>query len=151
MLNKIHELVDGIVYTRDVPKEAEELAKQTNAVIIVGGSDDLMYCYGSDSYLTDYVEHSYGWDGETFEEIDDKQLEDEANQLGLEIFWCGSNRNGEIEEYNIEKSGAFSYKVKDGIEFKNFIVYENDKKEEVYCTGIIIELPVDFKICKEEE
>jgi hypothetical protein len=43
--------------------------------------------------------------------------------------------------------GAFSYKVKEGINFKNFTVYEDFEKygEEVYCTGIIIELPNGFE------
>ncbi len=38
----------------------------------------------------------------------------------------------------------------EGINFKDFIVYEDaDKKDDVYCTGIIIELPEDFKSSKE--
>ena len=53
----------------------------------------------------------------------------------------------EIENYDIKKMGAFSYKVKEGINFKNFTVYEDFEKygEEVYCTGIIIELPKSFE------
>ena len=34
----------------------------------------------------------------------------------------------EIEDYDIKKMGAFSYKVKEGIKFKNFIVYEDFEK-----------------------
>ena len=52
MLKKIKELCDGIEYSRHIPDEAEALAKDYNIVVIVGGSDDLMYCYGADSYLT---------------------------------------------------------------------------------------------------
>ena len=146
-MEKLYEMVNGIEYTIHIPKEAEQYAKQNNMVVIVGGSDDLMYCYGADSYLTSYCEHCYGWDGDDLIDIDDKQLEKEAEQLGLEIYWCGliEGTNKRIEDYSVEKSGAFSYKVKDGIEFKNFIVYEDEKHDEVYCTGIIIKLPDNFK------
>ena len=92
MLKELYKLLDGIEYTRDVPKEAEQLAKENGYVIIVGGSDNLMYCYGADSYLTDYIEHDYGWDGDTLTNIEDKCLENEAKQLGLEIYWCGAIR-----------------------------------------------------------
>jgi len=152
MIQKLYKLLNGIEYTRDVPEEAKQIAKENGFVIIVGGSDDLMYCYGADSYLTDYIEHGYGWDGDTLISIDDEQLESEASQLGLEIYWCGKIADSEGKEiigYDTEKSGAFSYKVREGIESKDFIVYENDEKDEVYCTGIIIELPVDFKSFKE--
>ena len=44
---QIKAICDGIEYSRDVPKEAKELARENNIVIIVGGSDDLMYCYAS--------------------------------------------------------------------------------------------------------
>ena len=153
-IDKIYELVNGIDYSRDIPKEAELLAKNNNIIIIVGGSDDLMYCYGAESYLTRRCEHGYGWDGSLLQNIHDKNLEYEAEQLGLEIYWCGKildkyeNILKEIEDYDIKKMGAFSYKVKEGIKFKNFIVYEDFEKygeEEVYCTGIIIELPKGFE------
>ena len=151
-IEEVFELVEGIEYTREIPKEAEKLAKENNIIVIVGGSDDLMYCYGAESYLSDYCEHSYGWDGDDLKDIEDKQLQDEAEQLGLEIYWCGRiiSAKKSIENYNVETQGAFSYKVKDGINFKNFIVYENDKKDDVYCTGIIIELPENFKSKKDE-
>ena len=88
-IDKIYELVNGIDYSRDIPKEAELLAKNNNIIIIVGGSDDLMYCYGAESYLTRRCEHGYGWDGSLLQNIHDKNLECEAKQLGLEIYWCG--------------------------------------------------------------
>lgn len=143
-LEEIKSICDGIKYTRDVPKEAEELAKENNIVIIVGGSDDLMYCYGADSYLTDYIEHGYGWDGDTLKDIGDKQLEKEAKQLGLMIYWCGEIQNSKysIENYNLDEMGAFSYSVKDGIEALDFKVMEDDN--DVYCTGKIIKLPDNF-------
>ena len=147
MLEKLYEMLNGIDYTRDVPEEAKQLAKDNGYIIVVGGSDDLMYCYGADSWLSEYVEHSYGWDGDTLKDIDDELLRDEAKQLGLEIYWCGKivNTNKEILGYDTEKQGAFSYVVSDDIVSKDFIVYENDKKNEVYCTGKIIKLPKDFK------
>lgn len=148
-MNELFEMVNKIPYTREIPKESENYARENGFIVIVGGSDDLMYCYGADSYMTDYIEHSYGWDGETFDDIDDKQLQKEANQLGLEIFWCGKNKSRQIENYDIDKQGAFSYKVNDGIEFKDFLVMEDDS--EVYCTGIIIKLPEDFKSYKGAE
>lgn len=143
----LYSMVNGIEYTREIPKEAEQFAKEHGFIVIVGGSDDLMYCYGAESYLTDYCEHSYGWDGDDLINIRDKQLKYEAEQLGLEIYWCGliKGTNKKIENYSVEKSGAFSYKVKDGIEFKNFIVFEDKTRTDVYCTGIIIALPQDFK------
>lgn len=150
-IEKCYELVNGIEYSREVSEEAEKFAKDNNLVIIVGGSDDLMYRYGANSYLTDYCEHSYGWDGDTLTNISDKELENEAKQLGLEIYWCGKIKNRyeeiikSIPNYNTKKQGAFSYKVKDGINFKDFIVLENiNDKDDIYCTGIIIELPKDF-------
>jgi len=151
MINKLYEMVDGIEYRRDIPKEAEVFAKENGFVVIVGGSDDLMYAYGADSYLTDYCEHSYGWDGNSLEKISDKELQFEAKQLGLKIYWCGKIKgtNYTKENYDVELSGAFSYSVKDGIEFKEFTVWEDDKKDEVYCTGIIIKLPEDFKKAEE--
>lgn len=144
-LEEIKAICDGIEYSRHVPKEAEELAKENNIVIIVGGSDDLMYCYGAECYLTDYCEHSYGWDGDTLKDIDDKQLEKEAEQLGLMIYWCGEIKHSKysIENYNLDEMGAFSYSVKDEIESLDFKVMEDDN--DVYCTGKIIKLPDGFK------
>ena len=143
MINKVKEICDGIQYSRDIPKEAKELAKENNIVVIVGGSDDLMYCYGADCYLTDNCEHSYGWDGDTLIGIGDKQLENEATQLGLMIWWCGVivSDGKKIQGYNVGESGAFSYTVADDIESLDFKVMEDN---DVYCTGIIIQLPNGF-------
>ena len=144
VLNQVKEICDGIEYSRDVPDEAKMLAKENNIVIVVGGSDDLMYCYGAKCYLTDHCEHSYGWDGDTLKDISDKKLKKEAKQLGLMIWWCGKIKDGglEIEGYNTDENGAFSYSVNDGIEVLDFKVMEED---EVYCTGKIIKLPDTFK------
>lgn len=150
VLEQIKNICDGIEYSRDIPEEAKKLAKENNIVVIVGGSDDLMYAYGADSYLTDYCEHGEGWDGcDLAKHASDKQLRKEAKQLGLKIFWCGSiAKTGEtIEGYNTDESGAFSYKVNDDIKHLNFKVMEDD---EVYCTGIIIQLPEDFKSHKDD-
>ncbi len=145
MINKLFNLLDKTEYYRDVPLKAKDLAKENGYIIIVGGSDNLMYCFGAPSWMTNYIEHGYGWDGEDFKDIGDKCLQDEANQLGLEIFWCGKNQSNEVENYDWEKQGAFSYKVKDEIISKDFIVYEDKEKNEIYCTGIIIKLPKTFK------
>lgn len=144
LLEKIHKICDGIEYSRSVPNEAEKIAKENGIVIIVGGSDDLMYCYGADSYLTDYCEHSYGWDGDTLTDIDDKKLEGEAKQLGLKIWWCGAIEGSGLkrENYNTDESGAFSYTVNDDIQALDFKVMEDET--DVYCTGKIIKLPLDF-------
>jgi hypothetical protein len=144
-LNEIKEICDGIQYSRDVPEDAKKLAKENNIIIIVGGSDDLMYCYGAKSYLADNQEHGYGWDGEDLTTIKgEKKLKKEAKQLGLKIWWCGeiADKGLKIEGYSTTKSGAFSYSVNDDIESLNFKVMED---EDVYCTGIIIQLPDDFK------
>ena len=85
-IEKIQTICEGIKYNRDIPMEAKEIAKDHNIVVIVGGSDDLMYCYGAKSYLTEYCEHPKGWDGDTLIGIEDKQLEYEAKQL--EVFVC---------------------------------------------------------------
>lgn len=144
MIEQIKKLCDGIMYNRTVPEEAKKLAKENGFVIIFGGSDDLMYCYGAESYLSYYCEHGYGRGGDNLHDISDKFLEKEAKQLGLKIWWCGSidKTKEEIEGYSVDESGAFSYTVKDVIEFENFKVVEDN---EVYCTGIIIKLPSDFK------
>lgn len=144
-LQEIKSICDGIEYSRNVPVEAKRIAKENNIVIVVGGSDDLMYCYGAKSYLTDYCEHSEGWDGcDLTKHASNEQLKKEAKQLGLKIFWCGSiEETGEvIEGYDTDKSGAFSYTVNEDIESLEFKVMEDD---EVYCTGIIIQLPVGFE------
>ena len=146
ILEQIKELCDGITYTRNIPKEAEELAKKNNIIVIVGGSDDLMYAYGAESYLTDYCEHSEGWDGcDLSKHASDEKLRKESEQLGLKIFWCGSiDKTGEkIEGYNVDESGAFSYSVNENIEHLNFKVLEGDDQD-VYCTGIIVKLPKGF-------
>lgn len=144
-LEQIKEICDGIEYSRGVPDEAEKIAKENNIVIIVGGSDDLMYCYGADSYLTDYCEHGYGWDGDTLKNISDNSLEIEAQQLGLKIWWCGKieSDNLKIDSYSIDESGSFSYSVNENIESLDFKVLEDDK--DVYCTGKIIRLPDNFE------
>lgn len=145
MITKIQEICNGIEYRRDVPEEAKKLASENGFVIIVGGSDDLMYCYGAESYLTNYCEHGHGWDGCDLSTIKgDKKLKKEAKQLGLKIWWCGEivEEGLKIEGYNTEESGAFSYTVNDDIESAEFKVMEDD---EVYCTGIIIKLPNGFK------
>jgi hypothetical protein len=143
-LKEIKAICNGIEYSRDVPEEAKAIAKENNIVIIVGGSDDLMYCYGADCYLTDYVEHGEGWDGCNLKKhASEKKLRKEAKQLGLKIFWCGSiKETGEtIKDYNIDESGSFYYSVKKRIKALDFKVMED---EEVYCTGKIIQLPDDF-------
>lgn len=144
ILNRIKELCDGIQYSRDIPEDAKKLAKENNVVVILGGSDDLMYCYGADIYLTEHCEHSYGWDGEDLTKIKgDKKLKKEAKQLGLKIWWCGEieNQGLKIENYDTEKSGAFSYSVNKNIQALDFLVMED---EDVYCTGKIIQLPDGF-------
>lgn len=145
-INRIKEICDGIEYSRDVPEEAKKIAKENNIVIIVGGSDDLMYCFGAESYLANYEEHSYGWDGDTLENISDKKLEAEAKQLGLKIWWCGKIEGTVLkrEGYNVDESGAFSYTVNKNIESLDFKVMEDSDGDDVYCTGIIIQLPEDF-------
>ena len=144
MLKRIQEICNGIEYSRHIPDEAEALAKDNNIVVIVGGSDDLMYCYGAKSYLTNYPEHSAGWDGEDLTKSTDIFLQLEAEQLGLKIFWCGSIQDTEetIKDYDTDKSGAFSYQVAENIKHLEFKVMED---KYVYCTGIIIQLPDDFK------
>lgn len=144
ILKEIKSICEGIQYSRDIPEEAKKIAEENGVIVIVGGSDDLMYCYGAKSYLTDYCEHSYGWDGCDLSKCSDKKLRKEAKQLGLKIWWCGAieNENLKIEGYDSDESGAFSYSVKEGIEFLEFKVMED---EDVYCTGIIIQLPKDFK------
>lgn len=146
-LNEIKALCDGIEYNRGVPEEAKMLAKENNIIIIVGGSDDLMYCYGAECYLTDYCEHGYGWDGDTLKDISDKRLKKEAKQLGLMIWWCGEIvKDGlKIEGYSAEESGAFSYSVNDNIKSLDFKVIEGNEEGDIYCTGKIIELPEGFK------
>lgn len=146
-IDKIQQICNGIEYSRSVPQEAEEIASANNIVIIVGGSDDLMYCYGADCYITYRCEHGYGRGGDTLENIGGTALESEASQIGLKIWWCGEIGNSglKIDGYSVEDSGAFSYSVNDGIEFREFKVMEDD---EVYCTGIIVQLPDSFKACK---
>lgn len=144
-LQKIKNICQGIQYSRDIPKEAKELAKENNIVVIVGGSDDLMYCYGAKSYLTDYCEHIEGWNGcNLSKDASDEPLKKEAKQLGLKIFWCGTiSETGEtLRDYNTDKSGAFSYTVNDNIKSLDFLVMEN---KDVYCTGKIIQLPDGFE------
>ncbi len=144
-LEKIQEICDGIEYNRDVPDDAKKLAKQNNMVIIVGGSDDLMYCYGADCFLTDYCEHSEGWDGcDLSKEAGDHELKAEAKQLGLKIFWCGAilSTGEKIEGYEVDKNGAFSYSVNEDIKSLDFKVVEDDS--DVYCTGKVIQLPDNF-------
>ena len=143
-LRRIRGLCDGIQYNRDVPEEAKTLAKDNNIIIIVGGSDDLMYCYGAKSYLTDYIEHGEGWDGcDLAKDASYKKLRKEAKQLGLKIFWCGLiTKTGEaIKNYDTNKSGAFSYTVNEDIKSLDFKVMEDS---DVYCTGKIIQLPENF-------
>lgn len=145
-LQQIKQMCDGISYTRDVPQSAKELAAENNIIIIVGGSDDLMYCYGAECYLTDECEHSYGWDGDTLQDIEDKQLEREAAQLGLKIFWCGKIKytDSAIPDYDVDESGAFSYQVNPDIQALDFKVMEDEDSDDVYCTGKIIQLPEGF-------
>jgi hypothetical protein len=143
-LKKIQQLCDEIQYSRDIPEEAKKLAKENNIIVIVGGSDDLMYCYGADCYLTDEQEHGYGWYGEDLTTIKgNKKLKKEAKQLGLKIWWCGKIEDCylSIEDYNVNDSGAFSYSVNEDINHLNFKVMED---EDVYCTGIVIQLPENF-------
>ena len=145
-LQEIKNICEGIKYSRDVPTEAKKIAEENNIVIIVGGSDNLMYCYGAKSYLTDYCEHGEGWDGcDLPKDASDEPLKKEAKQLGLKIFWCGSiSETGEtLKDYDTDKSGAFSYTVNDNIKSLDFKVMEDDK--DVYCTGKIIQLPSDFE------
>lgn len=103
-----------------------------------------MYCYGAESYLTEYCEHSCGWNGEDLTKIKgNKKLKKEAKQLGLKIWWCGEiiNKGLKIDNYDVDKIGAFSYSVDENIQALDFLVMED---EDVYCTGKIIKLPYNF-------
>lgn len=145
ILEQIKKICNGIEYSRDVPDEAKKLAKENNVIIIVGGSDDLMYCYGAECYLTSRCEHSYGWDGCDLTKIKgESKLKKEAEQLGLKIWWCGEiiGDGLKIDDYDVYKSGAFSYTVNEGIDSLDFLVVEDDG---VYCTGKIIQLPEGFE------
>lgn len=146
ILKQIQELCNGIEYSRHIPKEAEQLAKENGIVVIVGGSDDLMYCYGSSCYLTDEVEHGVGWDGEDLTIYEhDPSLQSEAYQLGLKIWWEGECNEEIKENYSVERSGAFSYSVNPEIEHLEFRVCENENDfSDIYCTGIAIKLPENF-------
>lgn len=154
IIEQLYSLCNNIEYSRDIPNQAKKLAADNGFIVIVGGSDDLMYCYGAESYMTDYCEHGYGWDGETFESISDKKLQNEANQLGLKIWWCGKifNRNEDViaerSNYDQHKMGAFSYTVNSEIQHKEFTVLERGDTGEVYCTGIIVKLPESFQSFK---
>lgn len=151
ILTQIQKICDGIEYSRHIPEEAKNLAKENNILIIVGGSDDLMYCYGADSYLANEVEHGVGWDGEDLTKYEhDKKLRKEAKQLGLKIWWCGKieDKGLFIKDYSVSESGAFSYSVNSEIKHLNFKVLERGNEPDVYCTGIIIKLPEDFKSYK---
>ncbi len=148
MIEKIFELVNGISYTRDIPAEAKSLAKENGYIIIVGGSDDLMYCFGADSYLTDYIEHDVDTDGENFSKSKcNHNLKSEAKQIGLKVYWNGEiEHTGEsIKDYDSTIKGyAFSYQVNSDLEFKEFTVFEDDDQKEIYCTGLIFKLPEYF-------
>lgn len=148
ILKQIQELCNGIEYSRHVPEEAEKLAQENGIVIIVGGSDDPMYCCGADCYLTNEIEHAVGWDGEDLTEYEhDAQLRSEAKQLGLKIYWEGkiSNTGERKENYSADESGAFSYSVNPDIEYLEFKVCESQNDfSDIYCTGIIIKLPEEF-------
>lgn len=146
ILTRIQEICNGTEYSRHVPDEAEKMAKENGIVIIVGGSDDLMYCYGADCYLTRACEHGVGWDGEDLTVyLHDDDLQHEAYQLGLKIWWEGECNGEKKENYSVEKSGAFSYSVKEGIEHLEFKVCEDENDfSDIYCTGIIIKLPENF-------
>ena len=144
-LEEVKAICEGIQYSRNIPEEAKKLAKENNIIVIVGGSDDLMYCYGAESYLTRIVEHGYGWDGDDLVDINNKKLEGEAKQLGLKIWWCGEieDKGLKIEGYSITESGVFSYSVNEKIKALDFKVMEDD---DVYCTGKIIQLPEGFEV-----
>lgn len=114
-IKEIQKLCNGIEYNRDVPEQAKKIAEENNIIIIVGGSDDLMYCYGAKSYLTDNVEHSYGWDGEDLTKIKgEKKLKKEAKQLGLKIWWCGEIKDEglKIKNYDTKKTVALATQLK---------------------------------------
>ena len=147
-LEKIRAICDGYEYDRTVPYEAVEIAEKNACVIVVGGSDDLMYVYGAECYMTWCEEHSYGWHGDTLEGEDvDPDLKSEASQIGLRIWWCGRISPGSVEipGYDTAKSGAFSYTVKEGIEYRDFKIMEDG---DVYCTGKVIKLPEGFQSAK---
>ena len=70
----------------------------------------------------------------------------------LNKFIADKNENiiKEIPEYDYKKSGAFSYKVNENINHKHFtFLEEKDDYDNVYCTGIIIELPKNFNISED--
>jgi hypothetical protein len=147
-LNKLFELCNGIAYNRSIPDEAEDLAANNGFIVLVGGSDDLMYAYGAKCYLTDQGELSYGWNGFDFSatDLNDSELKRETDILGLKIWWCGKIKHtGEILPwYDTDTKGAFSYSVKEGLLCKEFTVFENVGKPEVYCTGLIVKLPPEM-------
>jgi len=147
VLQKTKELLGEVVYRDSLSKEAIQYAKDNNLIIIIGGSDDLMYAYGADCYLTDYEEHDAGWEGEDLSFANNNKLRKEASQLGLKILWCGKIQDKQIiENYSIEESGAFNYLVNPDIESLDFIIYENYKEDgEVYGKGLIVKLPENFK------
>ncbi len=153
ILDKIQQLCDGLEYREDPCEEAQQLAKDNNCIIVIGASDDLMETYGVHCELTENRGRGeFGcFDGTDFSElqkyIDDgdnyrdyRQLKKEIDSIGLKVFWYGEIEGTGIkqENYNYEEMGCFCYTVKDGIEYRDFKVYEDGK---IYCTGKVIKMP----------
>lgn len=152
MIDEIYRIVNETTMYRDIPDEAKALAREHGYIVIVAGSDDLMYCYGADCYMTRRIEHGGVYHGLDLSEHPDEKLRREASQLGLKVFWCGKLRTkdgGEeaIEGYSVKKYGGFSYIVGSDVESRNFSVLDDATSggaPEVYCTGIIVKLPGNF-------
>jgi len=69
IIDKLFDICNGIVEERDIPASAKALAKKHGYIIVVGGSDDLFYVFGAKCYMTERIEHSYGFSGDSLDDL----------------------------------------------------------------------------------
>ena len=127
----------------NLTKEAEEYAQNNNMLIIATHSDDLCFVYGADCFLSKQEELLTNcWRGTNFPEEGGEQKE--ALQLGLLIYWKGTvfEEDVKMSNYDRDSHGCFFIECSNKINHRHFKVVRD---KEVYGTGIILELPNDFK------
>lgn len=112
-------------------REIEPTLKESNLVVVVGASDDLVEIYGS---VRDEFGAYNGKDFSVMARNGNHHLKARRILFNAKVksIWCGKIDDEKMEDW----SGDYSWKITSEIEHQAFKVMEDD---EVFCYGIVFD------------
>jgi hypothetical protein len=118
LLLTVKDLIGGLEYGEEIPTIAKEFCENHNIVIVYGHSDDLMEFDGA-------IYDEVGAYGGGVAYIKDGELNVDEGTRKIELLW---------------RDGNIAWTFKTDIKHETFNIMEDG---EIFCVGIIFELPVD--------